>query len=84
MVHKNIRFFQLWSFLINQLPIVFHILYHVETKNLSEPVEKFTDWERFQSFASELISPRIEIDSKEAADKGVPNNHYIPWLEMVH
>jgi hypothetical protein len=36
-------------------PIVFHILDHVKIRNLSEPVEKFTDWEKFQSLASELI-----------------------------
>jgi hypothetical protein len=33
------------------LPIVFHILDHVKIRNLSEPNEKFTDWDRFQSLA---------------------------------
>jgi hypothetical protein len=33
------------------------------SRNLSEPVEKFRDWDRFQSLASELISPRNEISS---------------------
>jgi hypothetical protein len=51
----------------------FHILDHVKTKDLSEPAEKFTDWERFQSLASDLISPRIEINLKEEADKAVRN-----------
>jgi hypothetical protein len=41
----------------------------VKIGNLSEPVEKFTDWERFQSLALELISPRIEINSGVEADK---------------
>jgi hypothetical protein len=27
------------------------------------------DWERFQSLASELISPRIQINSEKEADK---------------
>jgi hypothetical protein len=36
---------------------------------LLEPIEKFTDWERFQSFTSELISPKIEIKSGIEADK---------------
>jgi hypothetical protein len=40
----------------DHLPIVFHILDHVKTRYLSEPFEKFTDWERFQSLASDLIS----------------------------
>jgi hypothetical protein len=35
----------------DHLPIIFH--------NVSAPIEKFTDWERFQSLASNLISPRI-------------------------
>jgi hypothetical protein len=51
------------------LPIIFHILDHVKIRNLSEPIEKFTDWNRFQSLASELISPRIEIKSGAETDK---------------
>jgi hypothetical protein len=46
-----------------------HILDHVKTENLSEPVKKFTDWEQFQSLASDLISSRIEINSEEETDK---------------
>jgi hypothetical protein len=38
-----------------------HILGPIKTRNLSEPVEKCADCERFQSLASELISLRIEI-----------------------
>jgi hypothetical protein len=45
----------------DHLPIVFHILDHVTTRNLSDRVEKFTDWDRFQSLASDLVSPRIQI-----------------------
>jgi hypothetical protein len=52
----------------DHLPILFHILDHVKITNLSEPVEKFTDWERFQSLASELISPKIEIKTGVEAD----------------
>jgi hypothetical protein len=55
------------------LPIVFHILDHVKIRNLSEPFEKFTDWGRFQSLASELISPKIEIKSGLEADKAARN-----------
>jgi hypothetical protein len=52
----------------DHLPIVFHILGHVKNRNLSEPIEEFTD-ERFQSLASELISPKIEINSVVEANK---------------
>jgi hypothetical protein len=41
------------------LPGLFRLFVHVETRNLSEPVEKFSDYECFQSLASDLISPRI-------------------------
>jgi hypothetical protein len=53
----------------DHLPIIFHILDHVKISNLSDPIEKFTDWERFQSLASEIISPEIEITSEVKADK---------------
>jgi hypothetical protein len=53
----------------DHLTIVFHILDHVKIRNLSEPVEKFTDWERFQSLALERVSPRVEINSGVEADK---------------
>jgi hypothetical protein len=54
----------------DHLPIIFHILDHVKIRNLSDPIEKFTDWEWFQSLASELISPKIEVTSEAEADKG--------------
>jgi hypothetical protein len=59
----------MWPCSQRHLPIVFHILDHVKTEKLSEPVEKVTDWERFQSLASDLISPTIEINSEEEANK---------------
>jgi hypothetical protein len=37
----------------DDLPTVFNILDHAKIKNPSEPIEKFTDWNRFQSLASE-------------------------------
>jgi hypothetical protein len=52
------------------LPVIFHILDHVKIKNLSEPIEKFKDWDLFQSLASELMSHRIEINSGVEATKG--------------
>jgi hypothetical protein len=57
----------------NHLPVVLHILDHIKTKNLLEPVEKFIAWEWFQRLASDLISPRIEFNSEEEADKAACN-----------
>jgi hypothetical protein len=53
----------------DHLPILFHILDHVKIRNPSETIEKFTDLDRFQSLASELLSPRTEINSGVEADK---------------
>jgi hypothetical protein len=53
----------------DHLPIIFHTLDHVKIRNLSEPIEKFIDWNRFQRLASELISPRIEMNSGVEAYK---------------
>jgi hypothetical protein len=71
-VHKNIRLSNaIVSDILDSdhLQIIFYILDHVRTKNVSAPLEKFTDWERFQSLASNLISPRTEINSGAEADK---------------
>jgi hypothetical protein len=71
-VHKNIRLSNvivsdiLYS---DHLPIIFYILDHVTNKNVSTPLEKVTDWERFQNLASNLISPRLQIISAAEADK---------------
>jgi hypothetical protein len=51
------------------LPIFFHLLGHVRTRNLSDPVGKFTDWEWFQSLACDLIPPKIKINSGAEAVK---------------
>jgi hypothetical protein len=48
---------------------MFHILDQVRTKQISEPLEKFPNWERFLSLASNLISPRVKINSGVEADK---------------
>jgi hypothetical protein len=51
------------------LPIIFHILDHVKIRNLLEPIEKFADWEWFQSLAFDLISPRLKINTWVEAAK---------------
>jgi hypothetical protein len=74
-VHKNIRLSNVIVSDIldsDHLPIIIQILAHVRTKNVSAPLEKFTDWGQFQSLALNLISPRIEINSGGVeADKAV-------------
>jgi hypothetical protein len=47
-VHQNIRVSDIIVSDIldsHNLPIIFHILDHVKIRNLSEPTEKFTDWD---------------------------------------
>jgi hypothetical protein len=71
-VHQNIRLtYVIVSDILDSdhLPVVFHILDHVKVRNLSEPIEKFTAWIRFQSLASKFMPPRIEIHSGIEADK---------------
>jgi hypothetical protein len=71
-VHKNIGLSNVIVSGIldsDHLPIIFHIVDHVRTQNLSAPTEKFTDCDRFQRLASNLISPRIEINSGVEAGK---------------
>jgi hypothetical protein len=71
-VHKNIRLSNVIVSDIlasDHLPIIFHIPDHVRTKTISTPLEKITDWELFQSLTSNLISPRIEINSGAEAHK---------------
>jgi hypothetical protein len=49
-VHKNIRLSNVIVSVIlvsDHLPIIFHILDRIRTKNVSAPLEKITDWERF-------------------------------------
>jgi hypothetical protein len=71
-VHQNIRLSDVIVSDIldsDHLPIIFHILDQVKIRNLLGPIEKFTDLDRFQSLASELLSPRIQINSEVEADK---------------
>jgi hypothetical protein len=71
-VHQNIRLLHVIVSDIldsDHLSIVFYVLDHVTTKKLLNPLEKFTDWERFQNLVSNLISPKIEINSGVEANK---------------
>jgi hypothetical protein len=54
----------------DHLPVVFHILLdYVKIKNLSETVEKITDWEQFESLDSDSMPPRVGSNSEKEADK---------------
>jgi hypothetical protein len=71
-VHQNVRLSEVTVSDVldsDYLPIDFHILDHVRTRNLSDPLEKFTDWVRFQSLVSDLASARTQINSEVEADK---------------
>jgi hypothetical protein len=71
-VHKNVRLSEVIVSDIldsDHLQIIFHLLDYIRSRNLSDPVDKFTDWERFQRLFSELISPEIQINSEKEADK---------------
>jgi hypothetical protein len=49
--------------------IVTDILGPVRVREALDPVEKLTDWELFQSVASQLVSLNIQIHSSNEADK---------------
>jgi hypothetical protein len=57
----------------DHLPILFHMLDHVSTRDISAPVEIHTVWEGFQSLASDLISPRTQIHTYEDAEEAARN-----------
>jgi hypothetical protein len=60
-VHQNIRLPGVTASDIldsDHLPIIFYILNHGKVRNLSEPIEKFTDWERFQSLGDTITLNR--------------------------
>jgi hypothetical protein len=76
LVHQNIRVSDvIVSDILDSFhqPIIFHILDHVKILNLTEPIEKFRDWNRFQTLAVELISSRIEINLGVESDKAARN-----------
>jgi hypothetical protein len=57
-VHNNVRLSEDIVYDIldsDHLSLIFRLLDDVRTGNFSESVDKLTDWERFQSLASELI-----------------------------
>jgi hypothetical protein len=57
----------------DHLPILFHNVDHVSARDILAPVESHTDWERFRGLVSDLISPRIQIDTADNADRAACN-----------
>jgi hypothetical protein len=57
------------TFWTHHLLIIFHLLDHIRSRNLSDAVYKFTDLEGFQRFATKLISTKIQIYSEEEAER---------------
>jgi hypothetical protein len=75
-VHRNVRLSDVTVSDIldsDHLPIFFHILDHVSARDILAPVESHTDWKRFRSLASDLISLRIQIDTAVDADRAACN-----------
>jgi hypothetical protein len=71
-VHKNVQMSEVIVSDIldsDHVPIIFYLLDLIRSRNLSNPFDKFTDWERFKRLASELIAPKIQINSEEEANK---------------
>jgi hypothetical protein len=56
---------------------------HFSARDISAPVEKHTDWERFRSLTSEIISPRIQIDTLEGAVKPACNSQSLLPLHIA-
>jgi hypothetical protein len=57
LVYKNIRMLGVilsHALDSDHLPILFHILIHIKIRNLLKPIEKLTDWDRFERLTSEL------------------------------
>jgi len=75
-VHQNVR---LSGVIVSDtmdsthLQILFHILDHVNARDILAPVESHTDCERFRGLTSDLISPRIQIDIADVVDRAACN-----------
>jgi len=75
-VHRNVRLSDVTVSEIlesDHLPILFHILDHVSARDILDPVENHTDWERFGGLVFDLISTRIKIDTADDADRAACN-----------
>jgi hypothetical protein len=70
-LHRNVRISEVKVLEIlesDHLPIQFRMMDHVSTRKISAPVGIHTDWERFQSLASDLVSPKTQIHTCEDAE----------------
>lgn len=72
-MHKNVRLPEVIVFDnldSDHLAIDFTYWIMLES-GFSAPVDKFTDWEWFQTLAYEFISHRIQMNCEEEADRAV-------------
>jgi endonuclease/exonuclease/phosphatase (EEP) superfamily protein YafD len=70
-LHRNVRISDINKLEIlesDHLPILYHMLDHVSTRDKSAPIEIHTDWEQFQSLALILIAPTTQIHTSEDAE----------------
>jgi hypothetical protein len=75
-LHKHVRISEVDILEIldsDHLPILFHMLDHVSIRDTSVSVETHTDWERFESPVSDLISLRIQINMFDDAETAARN-----------
>jgi hypothetical protein len=74
--HRNVRLSDVTVSDIldsDHLPILFHILDHASARDVLTPAEIHTGRERFRSLASDLISPRSQIDTADDAKRAACN-----------
>jgi hypothetical protein len=85
-IHKDVRLSDVRVLDImdsDHLPIMFCIWDHVKTREILDPVEKFTDWERFNSLASALVSPRIEINVCTEDILHIQSKHLSAHIKLI-
>jgi hypothetical protein len=76
-VRKNVRLSEVIVSDIldsDHLPVIFHLLNPIRSRYFLYPMDKFTDWERFQCLASELISPKILVNPEEEEANKAPRD----------
>jgi hypothetical protein len=85
MLNKNVRLSDVMDsdiVKLRHLSNFFHILDHVRATDILIRVEGFTQWERCQSFASELISPSIQTNCGEEAHKTDRNSSFLYYRTL--
>jgi hypothetical protein len=77
-VHRNVRLSDITvsdTLDSDHLPIIFHILDHVRSRDPSAQVEKFTDWDRFQSLPLILFHLNSKLTLRQMLIKQSATSH---------